>query len=264
MSHVLHKKKMLSLLGAGAFVVGPMQAAADVPTVDENWRYGVSLYLWAPGIKGSTASGSDIDVSFDTIIDNLNMVFMGSVEARKNRWSALADILYLNLGSNGGGEVPVTTPSGANLGLEVDVSVKNRAWILSLLGGYNVRQDEKLSLDIIAGLRYFEMKVDFGLSKRLGPLQRQIETAAGGIVWDGVVGVRGRANLEGSWYLPFHVDVGAGDSDLTWQIAGGVGYHFDWGDMGLVYRHMEWDFPSGSGLNDINVSGPQLTATFRF
>jgi hypothetical protein len=85
-----------------------------------------------------TAAGSDVDVSFDTLINNLNMTFMGAFEARKSRWSALADVLYLNVAANRAGEVPVTTPSGASLGLKVNAGVKVRGWILTFLGGYNV------------------------------------------------------------------------------------------------------------------------------
>jgi hypothetical protein len=47
-------------------------------------------------------------------------------------------------------------------------------------------------------------------------------------------------------------------------VAGGVGYRFDWGDVDLVYRHLEWDFDSDNALDDVSFSGPQLTARFRF
>ncbi len=31
-------------------------------------------------------------------------------------------------------------------------------------------------------------------------------------------------NLNQNWYLPFHFDVGTGDTNLTWQAFAGVGY----------------------------------------
>jgi hypothetical protein len=79
-----------------------------------------------------------------------------------------------------------------------------------------------------------------------------------------VVGVKGRANLSGDWFLPFYLDVGTGDSDLTWQALAGVGYRFDWGDVSLTYRYLKWDLGSSSPIDDISFGGPQLTATFRF
>jgi len=263
MSRSPRKPHLLPLLGAAALGLGPVQSSADTPPSND-WQYAASIYLWAPGISGTTAAGSDIDVSFDTLIGNLNMVFMGAFEARKSNWSALADVIYLNVGANEGGEVPVTDALGVNRGLKVDSSLKIRAWVLTFLGGYNLLDDEKLFLDVVAGARYLEMKTEFGLGLQRRPFGRPVEAAALGAGWDGVIGVRGRANLDRNWYLPFHLDVGTGDSDLTWQALGGVGYGFDWGDLSLVYRHLEWDFESSSALDDIRISGPQLTATFRW
>jgi hypothetical protein len=108
------------------------------------------------------------------------------------------------------------------------------------------------------------MKNEFNLGLKGRPFGRPIEVSALGAVWDAVAGVRGRAKLDGSWYLPFHLDVGTGESDLTWQAAGGVGYRFDWGDADLTYRYMAWDFGSDNALDDVSFSGPQLTASFRF
>jgi hypothetical protein len=264
MSQSHQKKHLLSLLGISALLVGPVQATADAPAAGDDWQYAASLYFFAPAVKGSTASGSDIDVSFDTLLDNLNMTFMGAFEARKGRWSALADVLYLNVGANEGAQVPLTGPLGQPLGIDADASLKLRGWVLGAVGGYNVYDTNQASVDVIAGLRYLEMKASFGLGPQGRRLGRAIESDASAVVWDGVVGVKGRANLSGDWFLPFYLDVGTGDSDLTWQALAGVGYRFNWGDVSLAYRHLEWDLGSSSPIDDISFSGPQLTATFRF
>ena len=52
-----------------------------------------SVYLWGAGIKGETATGGEVDIGFDSLISNLNMAFMGAVEARKSEWSMLADVV---------------------------------------------------------------------------------------------------------------------------------------------------------------------------
>ena len=151
----------------------------------------------------------------------------------------------------------MTGPTGATRGLKVEGGVKVRGWVLTFLGGYEVYDTPLASVDVVAGLRYLEMKNEFSLGLRSRPFGRPIEVSAQDAVWDGVAGVRGRAKLEGNWSLPFYLDVGTGSSDLTWQAAGGVGYRFDWGDIDLVYRHLEWDFGSGSALDDVSFSGPQ-------
>lgn len=259
-----HHRRSLLCLAAVALSVSSMQAVADSPASADDWQYAASLYFFAPGINGSTASGSDMDVSFDTLLDNLNMTFMGAFEASKGKWSALADVLYLNVGANGGAEVPLSGPLGRSLGIKADASVKVRGWVLSALGGYKFYDRPRASVDVIAGLRYLELKASFGLGLQGRSLGRAIESNAGGVVWDAVVGVRGRANLTDDWFIPFHLDVGTGDSDLTWQAFAGVGYRFDWGDVSLTYRHLDWDLGSSSAIDDLRFSGPQLTATFRF
>jgi hypothetical protein len=58
--------------------------------------------------------------------------------------------------------------------------------------------------------------------------------------------------------------VGTGESDLTWQVFGGVGYAFDWGEVSLVYRHIDWQFEGNRGLDQLSFSGPAAAVTWRF
>jgi hypothetical protein len=255
-------KQPLAVLAFGALLLNPLQSVAQQAVHD--WQFAASLYFFAPDISGSTASGSDMDVGFDTLLENLNMAFMGAFEARKGKWSALTDVMYLNVGANGGGEVPLTGPQGRPLGIKADADVKVRGWVLSALGGYKVFETPRASVDLIAGIRYLELKAGFSLGLQGRRRGRAIESNASGVVWDGVVGVRGFANLTDDWFIPFHLDVGTGDSALTWQALAGVGYRFDWGDLSLAYRHLDWDLGPSSAIDDLSFSGPQLTATLRF
>lgn len=47
------------------------------------------------GIGGTSSAGDDIDISFSDLIDDLNMAIMGSLQARKDKWTLLADVIYL-------------------------------------------------------------------------------------------------------------------------------------------------------------------------
>jgi len=42
--------------------------------------------------------------------------------------------------------------------------------------------------------------------------------------WDAIVGARGAVDLTEKWHLFGYLDIGAGDSDLTWQAMAGIGY----------------------------------------
>ncbi len=88
--------------------------------------------------------------------------------------------------------------------------------------------------------------------------------SASQITWDAIVGAKGRVHLDCGWYHPYYVDVGTGESDFTWQAAGGVGYAFGQAEVSLVYRYASWDFASGDSLDNVGFSGPMLAGTWRF
>ncbi|MBK6396605.1 MAG: hypothetical protein IPF73_19570, partial [Betaproteobacteria bacterium] len=48
-----------------------------------------------------------------------------------------------------------------------------------------------------------------------------------------IIGVKGRYafGADRRWFAPYYLDVRTGDSDLTWQAMGGLGYRFSWGDI---------------------------------
>jgi hypothetical protein len=83
---------------------------------------------------------------------------------------------------------------------------------------------------------------------------------------DAIVGLRGRATFgnERSWYIPYYVDIGTGDSNLTWQGMVGLGYSFDSVDIVGVWRYLEYNLGSGTPIESINFNGPALGITFRF
>ena len=264
MNSTLSVRRLPLLLSVGALMAGATPATVAEPFASDDWQFAATVYFWAAGIDSETAGGAETSISFDTLLDNLNMSFMGSFEARRGKWSALADVIYLNAGVNGGGTVPVRRVADPGTVVDVGASVKTRGWVSQVLGGYNLWQTPEASLDVVAGIRYLELDLDFGLGLAAGSYAVSTSLTPSGILWDGVIGVRGYAELDSRWYIPFHLDAGAGDSDFTWQASLGLGYRFDWGDISLVYRHIAWDAGSGSPLDHIDFSGPLLGAKFRF
>jgi hypothetical protein len=245
-------------------LVPALLLASPGAQASDDWRFAGTLYLWAAGISGETVRGAEIDVDFDTLLDNLDMGFMGAIEARRGPWSAVADVVYLNVGADKGATVKVPVAPDSLVAVDVDAGVKTRGWALNLLGAYTVLQGERGSVDLLAGARYLELKAEFDLRLRAPAQQLAAGRSVLGTVWDGVVGVKGQVRLDDRWYLPFYADVGTGDSDLTWQLFGGVGYAFDWGEVSLVYRHIDWQFEGNRGLDNLSFSGPAAAVTWRF
>jgi hypothetical protein len=79
------------------------------------------------------------------------------------------------------------------------------------------------------------------------------------------VAVKERATLSADrrCYAPYCVDVGAGDSKLTWQAVGGVGYSFQWGDVVATWRDLEYEMKPGNPMESLAFSGPAISAVFR-
>jgi hypothetical protein len=83
--------------------------------------------------------------------------------------------------------------------------------------------------------------------------------------WDGIIGMKGNYKLNEKWFMPFHFDVGSGDSDMTWQAFAGVGYKYENWDLIAGYRVLEWEFDNAFvGFTDFDLSGPIIGAKFRF
>lgn len=254
----------VSSLGLFAAIMAPAALSEEAATSSDDWSYKASIYLWASGIEGTTVGGSTIDLGFDDLLGNIDFAFMADFEARNGQWSFLGDLVHMDVGNSDNGTIRVNPGPGSGAPVDVGASVGIEGWILSFLGGYTLQQTERGFVDLIGGLRY--LSVDTALDGQLsaGPVSQPVSVRADGSVWDVVVGVRGRSAFDERWFGTYHADLGAGESDLVWQLAAGVGYAFDWGEMAFSYRHMEWDLDDTEQLTDINFSGPLLSVGFRF
>ncbi len=234
------------------------------------WQHRVLIYGWLPSLSGTLnydipGSGGDAGADASELIDNLKMVFMGAYEGRKDKWSLKADVIYLNLGNTDHDSVSI--PIGPGQGqIQVGAKQSLTGWVLSFYGGYNTIQTEQATLDLVAGLRYLDIdtSAELNISGPLPPTIPGLNLSQSVGLWDGVVGVKGHFNINENWFVPYHLDVGAGDSDLTWQAVAGVGYRFKWGDTLLAYRHLYYDQGDSGLIQDLEFSGPALGVNFHF
>ena len=100
----------------------------------------------------------------------------------------------------------------------------------------------------------------------IGNIKEPVSGSGG--LWDGIVGVRGNAELSKKWYFSYYLDVGTGDTKLSWEALAGLGYRAKKLDAVFGYRYLDWDFdrsdPGGELLDDLNVHGPFAGVKFRF
>jgi len=265
-------KKAISVISLTAALL-PAAVSADN---SDSWEFGASVYGWFPDISGSTSfpdgSGGDFTLPIDTILDNLKFTFQGSFDARKGNWGLYTDVIYMDMGASksntgegtiGGIEIPVDVTA--------KVSLDMTSWIWTTAGYYRMLETSQSTVDILAGVRYadIEQTLKVSLSGNTADLpfpERDGKVVVGGTNWDAIIGLRGKFAFgrDNAWFLPYYLDVGTGDSDLTWQAFGGVGYAFGWGELAAVWRYMEYDLDSKGPMNDMNFSGPAVGAVWRW
>lgn len=252
-----------SLATAGGDIVMAEEVAPQVPMATEEggeWKQSISIYGWLPSLKGTlkyTIPEEDPEISSSDIISKLDSVFMGSYAVRKNKWSFLADVIYFKMSDSQ--EVSGNTRIG-NVPYTVSSEQELTTWIVGGYAGYNLLENGTHTIDAIAGLRYLSLGADISLS--LNNLQRSVSPSAE--FYDGVVGVQGITNINENWYVPYHFDIGAGDSDLTAQASAGLGYRFGWGDVRLSYRYLYYDEGTDALVNSLDAYGPQIGVVFHF
>ena len=243
-------------MGATLFTLPPAQA--DEAVADDNWHLTGELYLWGASVDGRTRLGGNVEVSIGDLLDNLDMAFMGGLEARKGKWSLIGDLIYLDVSADKTGSLTdqelVTFTADANV----------EGWVSNLLAGYRLADTGAGYADIVFGARYLDLDTSLKVSANVASPPPDLSFAAGENFWDAVAGFRGGIGLPGSFYVPYYVDIGAGQSDLTWQVIVGVGWRPKWGEVTLAYRHIEWDFDKGSAVTDINFSGPGVSFRYNF
>jgi len=260
-----------------AFLLSTGALAQQPASETESWQFGVSIYGWFPDIAGQTSftqtDGSDeFEIPIDNILDNLEFILMGTFDVRKGRWGILTDAIYMDVGNSktgvreasiGGIQVPVDATADVNLDI--------KSWIWTLTGYYRAVDQTGLTLDVVAGARYLDVKqnVNWDVTGNVGPIPAPGRTGsakASLAIWDAVIGVRGRFafGAQKAWFVPYYLDVGAGGSDLTWQGIAGIGYAFRWGEVVAAWRYLSYDLPSGEAIKDMSFSGPEIGVTFRW
>lgn len=226
----------------------------------DKWEFMVAPYFWAAGIDGDMKvkeNEVDIDVGFSDILDVLE--FGGSVhaEAKKGRWGAFADLMYLSLSTDK--ELKPTTA-------EMDMDL----WTIELGGFYQIGNwktqggsGRTMTLDVLGGGRYWEISSEIDI----GPINREKS-----VDWiDPFVGARFIAEMK-DWLI-FHVrgDIGgfgvsSDASEFTWNIYAGPAFKVsDKVTIVAGYRALGLEKERGNDLEmDITMHGPQVGVAIRF
>jgi len=262
----------------GSIVTAAATAQAAQPSAQTDaWQFNATIYGWVPtidakvnfpGDRGST----DIHASKHDVLSGLKMTFQGALDIHKGRWGVFNDLVYVNLGGVksqtndfvvGNAQIPSTASANVTLDL--------KALVWTVAGEYRLAAGSGWTVDLLGGARMLQMKptVGYSITGNLGPVAIQGREGSKQVdktVWDGIIGAKGRYAFgdDNRWFLPFYVDVGTGQSQLTWQVSGGVGYAYNWGSVFATWRYLDYHSQSGKTLDNITMSGPMLAVSWQF
>jgi hypothetical protein len=264
---------------AAAVALSPVLAGTaaaqskSTPTAGDAWAWRGTLYGWFPNVNATANLGLPgggqvaIDAGPDDYLSKLQFALMGTLEARKGPWSIFGDVVIFDFGNVSSNATSISGPGGpVPLPPGTALSTDFKGFVGEVAAGYSVLQTPTANLDIVGGVRYLRLKAGldftFGAVPPGVPPQGSVESSKD--FWDGVVGVRGKADFADKWFASYYADVGTGSSSFTWQAFAGVGYRFKWVDALVGYRHLQYNFSSDRPVSDLRLSGPLLGVGLSF
>jgi hypothetical protein len=240
-------------LGAALALALPAAAAAE-----GGWTLAVSPYVWTPSLSTSVETRFGTLTAEDDIGDILSALdfgLMGVVEARRGRFGLIADFVYSDLTQRS------DTPFGA---LFSRARVESTLTLATGYVAYRAHEDERVSVDVLGGLRASSLDLDVTLTEGEIPTQRLGFSES----WfDPIVGGRARVALGDRWFATALADFGGfgGSDDRTWQALGIVGYQAGerWSIEG-GWRHLSIEKRIRGRDVELDLDGPLLGVTVAF
>lgn len=264
---------MFSAAGLLPAIAAPQAVIATGGT--DSWQFSATLYGWLPSVHGTVdfpllGTSKDISVDSSTLLNHLNLGALGAFDVHYGDWGAFTDIMYLNLGASKSNTrdftvigIPATTTA--------DLHETLKTWIVTIAPEYRVVAGPAWTLNLLAGARYVDLNntLNWSFSGALGPLppaSRSGGSEASETIWVGIVGLKGQYAFgeQRRWSVPFYLDAGSGDSERTYQAAGGLAYSFSWGQITALYRYLEYKPQASARIQEVYFDGPLIGATFRW
>ena len=231
--------------------------ASAASAEDLDWKYGLTTYigLTNTGVSVETPAGETVDaeLSFSDALKDLDFAFSALFEARKGKWSLLADGLYVKLSPTNSTPGPLTE----------SVTVDTQSTIISGYAAYRVFEAPSFAVDLAGGFRW--AKVDSDVSTSGGTIGKTKFNSSDDWV-DPVIGVRLSTQMSEKVSAILFADYGgfSGDS-TTWQTLVSVDYALNdrWVLVG-GYRYMEFDREIDGRDFSMDQSGVLFGATYKF
>ncbi len=238
---------MPGVAGAG----DPAPVAASVETVEtSDWDYSITPFLWATGMSGTISNGPitvNADLSFSTILKNLDMGMFIDFRARKDSWEYGGNLVYADLSTS------VKGPIAGN---------KNKIGMKSTIFEADVKYYYSDQVFAYGGARYYDISSTISLG---GPMARNAAVSKSWV--DPTIGGGFAVAIDDRWSFVGKGDIGGFGigSDFAWQAQAYVQYESsDTIAILAGYRHLDFDYTGGGTRIDMTMTGPVFGVRIKF
>lgn len=205
----------------------------------------LTVYLWGTGITGTATINQQtipFEADFDEIIDNLDMGFMAHYEGMGDQWGVGLDFAYVDLSNTNDADVKGTLKSNLSEAFAI----------------YRASS----AIDLLGGARFTDMDMTIsapGAGKAEGDRS----------LTDFFVGARFSMPFSDTWRGALRADVGAGDSDLVWNINAILDWQVSKSvAMRAGYRWLDYELDKDDAQLDnsldLSLDGPFLGIGFQW
>jgi len=214
-------------------VAGILLAVTSVVTAQDKWNFEVTPYFWAAGVEGdATVQGRDVDIDagFDDIFDAVDAGAGLMTVAEQGSFVILGQFDYVGMDTDQLDPAPVGG------------SIQTDSFLGALAAGFQFEGPfEGSTIGLLGGVRYATIENDLTI-KGVGKWDDTLD------IVDAIVVVRPSIRLTERWRFNPIFSVGAGDSDLTWEVQPNVQCQFsDNMALRIGYRRLHYDIEGERG-----------------
>lgn len=253
------------MLIISGFGVMPAMADSDA-TNNDKWQFEITPYLFAAGMDGTVGMrgiSADIDMSFNDILERLDKALMLYFTARKGDWVYAIDAIYFSIEDEAASSWQ--GPLGNTNTAQLNADLTQQAYALS--AGRRVL-NQRTKIDVLGVARYTSLDTTLKLALATGSdlLPDGSRSVSGNVNWwDAAIAVKILVPIATKWDLVGYADIGAGGSDLTYQLLAGVNWQFsNTFSAKLGYRLIYQDYQKDDFKWDMTTSGGYAGLGIRF
>ncbi len=245
-------------------IIAPAEPAAPAVSDKPVWALQITPYMWASGIRGDIspfrrAPTIGIEKSFGDIMKDLNFGGFVDLWGRYDRFVFSADAMYIY--TTDGQNIRDLPVIGNVQGLSA--SVDSKQFTAALKGGYRFYDDDKLTLDVLGGVRIWHVSNDVTIDYRTTSV-----TYGESFSWvDPLLGLRAFYNFSPKFSVQAQADFGGFSvgSKQTWQALATVNYAFtEKLSASLGYKVLSVNYDKSGHVFDTTLKGPVVGVTYRF